>query len=218
MNLLLLSRGLGAVAPFLSRSASAAARAGGSPTPRSLRLAYVADAAAPYPGAAFAKAELAGVQALGYDVLVLHARNMSASEFEAALDGVDALYVAGGSTFALLESLRMGGAAEVIANKVRAGLAYIGSSAGSIVAGSSIEPASLMDDPGDAPELQDCAGMRLWDGVVIPHADGQLPPYPVELIQRTLQRFGADFHLVPLGDEQALLIDSDGTRIIDSTL
>lgn len=160
--------------------------------------------------------ERAGIDALGYDVQELKAREMSRSDFDSALHGVDALYVAAGSTFALLDALRANGAREVIMDRVRDGMPYIGASAGSIVAGPTIEPLSLMDDPGDAPELSNYDGMKLLSSVVIPHADGLLPPYPKELIQRTLERYGADHDLIPLRDDETLLVDAGGPRVIAS--
>ncbi len=143
---------------------------------------------------------------------------MSRADFASALDEIDALYVASGSTFGLLDALRANNARQAIVDRVRAGLPYIGASAGSIVAGPSIEPASLMDDPADAPGLEDYEGLRLIPSVVIPHADGQLPPYPAELIQRTLEQFGADHELIPLRDDQALIVDAEGSRVIASAL
>jgi dipeptidase E len=208
MRMLLLSRGAGAVPDFLAQSTI------GKPGP--LRLGYLADASAAYSDAPFVRSERAVIDALGHAVRDLSARSMAPVDFSSALTEIDALYVAGGSTFALLDALRVNGARQTIIDAVRHGLPYIGASAGSIVAGPSIEPASLMDDPDDAPGLDDYEGLQLVSSVVIPHADGQLPPYPPELIQRTLERFGADYDLIALRDDEALLVDADGARIIAS--
>ena len=54
----------------------------------------------------------------------------SATAFAEILDGLDALYVCGGETFVLLDNLRRDGLADVLVEKVRAGLPYIGLSAG----------------------------------------------------------------------------------------
>lgn len=206
-SVLLLSLGLGAVPPFLAAHA---------PTDRPLTIGYVPDAARPYADAPFVAAERERVAALGHAVVDIPLTGASAQEVAAALDGVDALYVAGGSTFALLDALRTSGADAVITERVRAGLPYIGLSAGSIVAGPSVEPASLMDDPADAPGLTDLRGLGLTDAVVVPHADGKLPPYPLDLIGRTLDRYGSDHELVPLCDDEALLITGPGWKVVES--
>ena len=126
------------------------------------------------------------------------------------------LYVAGGNTVVLLASLRRRGADVVLIEKVRAGLPYIGSSAGSIVTGPSLEPVSIMDDPSEAPELTDRNGLGLVDTVVIPHADGALPPYPPELITQIKQTYDSEYPLTFLDDDQALLIDDASPRLIAS--
>lgn len=56
----------------------------------------------------------------------------------AILEGADALFVGGGNTYALLKRLREAGLLDPIRARVRAGLPYIGSSAGSNVAGLNI--------------------------------------------------------------------------------
>jgi dipeptidase E len=86
---------------------------------------------------------------------------------------LDAVYVASGSTFALLEALKTTGNSAVLTEHVRNGLPYVGASAGSIIAGPDVTPASLMDDPADGSALTDFAGLALIDRTVIPHADGQ---------------------------------------------
>ncbi len=46
--------------------------------------------------------------------------------------------------------------------------------------------------------------------------DGRLPPYPPELIDRILHTYGGDYRLQPLRDDQALLVDELGTRVVAS--
>ena len=57
---------------------------------------------------------------------------------EAALADVDALFVGGGNTYALLRRVREAGLLEPIRARVRAGMPYVGSSAGSNLAGPTI--------------------------------------------------------------------------------
>ncbi len=208
MNLLLLSLGLGALPDFLQRTATT--------TGQPLRLGYVTDAAVPHAGAPFVTAERSAIADLGHDLVEILTASTSPQTMRDVLDEIDALYVASGSTFALLGAMRSAGADRAIVERVRDGLPYVGTSAGAIVAGPSIEPASLMDDPHDAPGLRDTTGLQLIDAVVIPHADGKLPPYPPALIERTLRRYGNSHNLIPLRDDQAMLVDDAGSRIISS--
>lgn len=209
MALLLLSRGVGAVPDFVSTHV---------PRPSSdIRIGYLNDAAAPYAGAEFVAAEREQLAELGYALTDITVADFDEpGGFAAALDTIDALYVAGGETFALLAALRRHGGDTVVAEKVSRGLPYIGSSAGSIVTGPSVEPASLMDDPSLAPDLDDWAGLGLVDRVIIPHADGQLPPYPASLIAQIKDTYGASFPLTFLNDDQALLVENGQSQLIAS--
>lgn len=204
---LLLSLGAGAVPGFL--------RAHGAGT-RPFTIGYVPDAARAYADAPFALEERERVRALGHPVVDVVLTGSSRAQVSAALDAVDALWVAGGSTFALLDAVRGADAAQEIAGRVRSGLLYIGSSAGSILAGPSVEPASVMDDPADVPGLTDLAGLGLVDVVVVPHADGALPPYPPEVIARTVERYGDAHRLVLLRDDQALLVEGTESLVVAS--
>lgn len=208
MRLLLLSLGTGAIPAFLDECRSGASGP--------LRIGYLSDAAAPYEGLPFVAEERARVEALGHEVLERRAREAEADAFDEFLGTVDAVYVAGGNTFVLLEALRSGGAERALLDRVRAGLPYIGTSAGAAVTGPSIAPLALMDDPAEAPALHGFEGLGLMERTVLPHADGRLPPYPPETIRRTIERYGRTHPLVPLRDDQALLVDDDGPRIVPS--
>ena len=197
------------MAPFLAESTDAAGRR--------LRLGYVDDAQVVFAEAPFVRAERESVEALGHEVVRVTVRETAPADLDRTLADLDAVYVASGSTFALLEALRSSGNDTVITRHVRAGLPYIGASAGSIIAGPDATPVSLLDDPADGPTLTGFAGLALIDRTVIPHADGQLPPYPPELISRTLEQYADDYPLVPLRDDQALLIDGATATVIPSS-
>lgn len=209
MKLLLLSLHAGAMPDFLySDEANACSRK---------RLAYIDDATAPFEGAPFVMAERENLARLGCSLTGLTLSESSPEATRQILGEVDGVYVAGGNTFALLSAMRSTGSDKLIVERVRAGLPYIGSSAGSIVAGPSIEPASLMDDPNEAPELTDHHGLGLVSTVVIPHADGALPPYPIELIEKTVQRYGSAFDLTLIRDDQALRVEDAAVEIVASS-
>jgi len=66
----------------------------------------------------------------------------------------------------LLHALKSTGADQLLADAVRNGKLYAGSSAGAIIAGPSIEPATVMDDPSTAPRVSDglCVGSQPAQG------------------------------------------------------
>ncbi len=73
-----------------------------------------------------------------------------------------------------------------------------------------------MDDRESAPGLLSDDGLNLIDKVVIPHADGKLPPYPPELIERIVSTYGDRYPLLRLRDDQALWVTSDTSKVITS--
>lgn len=179
-----------------------------------VRIGYIDEAQRHLLDEPFTGAERERLVRFGYHVINIDLRR---SGFDEELAEVDAVYLSGGDTFALMTGLRRSGADAIIADRVRAGMPYVGLSAGAVVAGPDIEPAALMDDPGMGLDLSDFRGLGLTDTVVIPHADGQLPPYPPEIIDRTLNEYGDRFTLLPLYDDQALIVDAAGSRVVDST-
>jgi len=209
MKILLLSRHVGAMAPFLAEATGA--------TPSSLHIGYIDDAQVAFSGAPFVQAESESVEKLVHRVTRITTRETSPARFDRMLAEFDAVYVASGSTFALLEALQTTGNSAVLTEHVRKGLPYVGASAGSIIAGPDVTPASLMDDPADGPALTNFAGLAVIDKTIIPHADGQLPPYPLELIRRTLDTFGDRYPLISLRDDQALLVDGDTATVVHSS-
>ncbi|MCA0330183.1 MAG: Type 1 glutamine amidotransferase-like domain-containing protein [Actinobacteria bacterium] len=84
------------------------------------------------------------------------------------LDAADVLLVGGGNTYALLDHIRRTGWADPVAQWVRDGGAYFGSSAGAVITGADIDVARFAD-PNDV-GLTDTTGLRLLPGLVLrPH-------------------------------------------------
>ncbi|RTL05849.1 MAG: peptidase S51 dipeptidase E [Acidimicrobiia bacterium] len=209
VNLLLLSWGAGALPRFLAEHTGKA--------PAEIRLGYLNDAMLPYEDAEFTEIDRYRLIDFGYAPETITARDIpSATAFAEILDGLDALYVCGGETFVLLDNLRRDGLADVLVEKVRAGLPYIGLSAGAVIAGASIEPVSTMDDPATAPDLTDYRGLEFVDTSIIPHADGRIELFPPELIAETVRIYAPRFDLTLLHDDQALLVNDDATVLVES--
>jgi dipeptidase E len=99
--------------------------------------------------------------AMGFDCDVLDPEDAP----ERAIDRAEAFFVGGGNTFRLLKGLQDAGAAGAIARRVREGTPYIGSSAGSIVAGPSLKTTK------DMPIVQPSsfAALSLVDFQISPH-------------------------------------------------
>lgn len=176
-------------------------------------VAYVPDAARAWADAEWADNEREMLRGHDLELLELPMATTPPEETDRILDSVDGVYVAGGDTFDLLWVLRSTGNFEVLRDHVAGGLPYIGTSAGSVLAGPSIEPVSLMDDSASAPDLNDYAGLNLTPHVVIPHL-GDNPPFSIDVFAETVRTYGVDWNLVLLHDGQALLVDDGGAQLI----
>lgn len=206
--MLLLSRFLGAVPSFLGTPNTGSRAA--------VRIAYVDDASHPLGDAPFVERERLQLQDLGYSLIPVTIGDGSAADFSAVLDGVDAIYVAGGMADHLMAVLRGTGADAVLVERVQAGLPYMGASAGAMIMGTSIKPAIVLDGPTEGTSLGDLSGLGLVDAVLLPHADGQLPPYPPETIAEVARRLEGTPGLTLLADDAALLVDDGDARLVAS--
>lgn len=177
-------------------------------------VAYVSDAARSYGDQPFVNVERDMLREHGLKLVELPLAQTAPQEATRVLGEVDGVYVAGGETFDLLWVLHSTGNFEVLRSAVVAGLPYIGCSAGSVIAGPNIEPASLLDSPAVAPELTDYRGLGLVERVIIPHAGGNIPSFPISAFAETVGKYGADWPLFLLRDGKALLVDQAGTHLI----
>ena len=116
--------------------------------------------------------------------------------------------------FRLLNALRSTGADRLLTDAVNQGKLYAGSSAGAVVAGPSIEPASIMDDPKTAPQLTDYTGLNFTPHAIVPHAQGTTGPYSIEVISKTVETYGREWNLLLLRDGQALFMDDEKSILI----
>lgn len=94
---------------------------------------------------------------------------------------------------------------------VRNGTPYIGSSAGSVIVGPSIEPVKTLDDPAAAPGLKSHEGLHLISQVILPHAGN--PKYE-RRYQQIIDAYRGHT-IIPITDAQAVIVTQGRTRIIE---
>lgn len=80
----------------------------------------------------------------------------------------DVIYMMGGNTFYLLDKIRKYNFDKALKNMLNSGAVYIGSSAGSVILGKTIDVALGYDENNVG--MTDFSGLNFVDGVVIPHA------------------------------------------------
>jgi dipeptidase E len=96
--------------------------------------------------------------------------NKTKDELARDLAVYDAIYVSGGNTFYLLQQAQLSGFIDVIRDLViNKEKTYIGTSAGSIIAGPDTYPTFRLDNASLAPELNGYKGFKLVNFCILPH-------------------------------------------------
>ena len=147
---------------------------------------------------------------LGYGCTSLH----EAPDPRAALAEAEALVVAGGNTYRLLQQVQSLGLLEPIRERVRAGLPYIGWSAGSNLACPTIRTTN--DMPAVWP--RDCDALGLVPFQINPHyTERSLPEHHGESRDDRLREFmflNPGVAVVGLREGSALRVEGDGIRLL----
>ncbi len=113
--------------------------------------------------------DMKGLRNAGFDVIEFSVSGKSEKQLSDALVSIDVIFVSGGNTFYLLQESQKTDFIKIVQEKVENGLPYIGSSAGSVIAGPDIEPIIGIDDVKLAPEVNGYAGYNLVNFCVLPH-------------------------------------------------
>lgn len=188
-------------------------------------LAVIANASDAWPAAAresSLRSEFGPLRALGYRPAELDLREYVGrpAAFERALEGFGAVWVRGGNTFVLRAQLARSGADEVLADRVRRGsIAYGGYSAGACVAAPSLIGVEDADDPGEVRHATGVdpvwTGLGLVDFSIVPHLNSVLDEQNSgHVTVQRLRRAGMNCH--GLTDDQAIVVDASGTRVLGS--
>ncbi len=139
------------------------------------------------------------VQSLGINTTSLNMQD----DFEIKdLPNFDIIYVCGGNTFSILNKMRDVKIDDFIKSEVARGAIYVGVSAGSIIAGPSIEVAGW-GVGGDENKigLEDLTGFSFTDIAVFPHFDIDSQKEEIEEFKKKV-----NYPVQELTDEQALVI------------
>ena len=116
---------------------------------------------------------------------------------EININDFDVIYMMGGNTFYLMDMIRKYNFDTVIKKAMDNGIIYIGSSAGSEILGNSVEYALPFDE--NNVDLKDFSGLRIIDGIIIPHANRK-----EEFISKVKENIGEKLFL--LYDENGIII------------
>lgn len=152
------------------------------------------------------------IAAIGADVFDVDLDKLSGDDLRRELEKADVIWVNGGNTFYLLDRVRKSGFDKRIKSLLKTRV-YAGVSAGSIVAGPSIEicQTKIINDQNKI-GLKDLAGLNLVDFVVLPHVgDYSVTPHP-ELIPEFEKK--VSYPVIALRNNQAVISINRRRKII----
>lgn len=134
-------------------------------------VAFIPTAGDPYQERPWIDADRKALGVLGYETFDVDVKQTTAEQLARALAPATHIFVAGGNTTYLVFHAKKSGLFEVVRELVAEGRTYVGSSAGAILAGPTIEPfipGDMADLPGGflAPTP---SALGLVDYVVLPH-------------------------------------------------
>lgn len=132
--------------------------------------------------------------------LGIKAKNIIEYNLGMKLKEFDVIYMLGGNTFYLMKKIREHKIDIEIKEAIENGVVYVGSSAGSVIMGKSIETSLPYDE--NWIKLEDFAGLNYIDGNVIPHSNRKQ-----EYIEK-LKQENKD-NIITLYDDYGIIIEED---------
>jgi dipeptidase E len=174
--------------------------------PKGTNLCYIPTASDPSKDKRYVKKNQNSLSELGFKVTDVDIKNETS--LSKKMDSFDIVFVEGGNAFYLLKHVRDSGFDSAIKRFLDRGGIYVGSSAGSMIAGLNIESAGWRRTNRNIVNLKDLTAMKLVPFVISAHVDDK----NIGLIRSCASK--VSYPVVALTDQQALLVDGDRKSIV----
>jgi dipeptidase E len=132
-------------------------------------IGFIPTAGNSYSDPTFVREDRTRLTKLGFPIQDIDFDTLSRDRAIDLISASSALYVAGGNTFYLLQSIEKLSLRELLAQTIRDGKPYVGASAGAVILSDDIGYVAGMDDPEDAPSLKDYRGLDILRFKPLPH-------------------------------------------------
>lgn len=176
-----------------------------------ITVGFINTAAKPEADLSYVQKDLDAMKEVGFNVEEIDIEGKKESQVMELLKLKDIIYVEGGNTFYLLKAMRRCNFGRVIRKLLKLGKVYIGVSAGSIVAGRTIETAGWKNADKNLVGLRNLKGLNLVPFNIIVHYQ----PEHAEIIKQKIKSpRKRKRKLRILTDDQALLIQADREMLI----
>lgn len=180
--------------------------------PSELSVAFIPTAGDMYQEKPWMSADKTKLEELGFQVEEVNIDGKTREELQSQLSSKDIIFVAGGNTFYLLKKSQESSFDAVVHECMNTGAVYIGSSAGSVIAGPDIEYVSLLDDP-KVVQLESTTGLGLVDFEILPHANN---PHFSQHFEKIIEQYSKHYEIKSLHDNQAILIRNGASQLVEA--
>lgn len=164
-----------------------------------ITVAFINTAAKPQDNTDYVKRDLDIMREVGFNVEEIDIEGKNSGQLMKLLELKDIIFVEGGNTFYLLAAMRRCGFEKVIKKLLKQGKVYIGASAGSMVAGITIDTANWKNQDKNIVNLKNLRGLGLVPFNVFVH----YTPEHAQLVNEKVKK--SKYPLRVLTDDQAIL-------------
>jgi dipeptidase E len=153
--------------------------------------------------------DLTQLQSVGFGWLDIVDPSAADVDWRARLNVVDIVYVAGGNTFHLLDQTRKTGFGEWLQGVLKQDKVFVGSSAGSILAGPSIAGAGVEGGDENVAKLKDLTGLKFVGFEFLPHVSNGITVQAAERYAQTTEN-----PLYAVDDQTAIKVDGNHIDVV----
>lgn len=147
---------------------------------------------------------------LGFEPEEMDLATFSEAEIKSKISNFDIIYFSGGNTFYLLKNIQEKNLGKTIAERIKAGMLFIGESAGAVIASPNIEYIGKADKKID--DIWDFKGLSLVDFYTVPHFGEE--PFK-EPMQEIFNEYGNKLNLKTINNSQAIIVNGEDVQILD---
>lgn len=180
-----------------------------SKPPDKVRVAHIITASKVENDTSYVDQDRESMKESGFNVEDIDIEGKNNKQLMKILEAVDVIYVQEGNTFYLLKQMRKSGFDKIIKKLLKKGIVYIGVSAGSIVAGKTIQTAGWGNNSDEnVVNLINLKGLKLVDSNIFAH----YKPEDAEIIKQKPGKIKKKLRI--LTDEQALFVFGKKTMLV----
>ena len=175
--------------------------------PKELKLTHITTASIEEKNKDYFHKETQIMKELGFQITEADISGMTEGKVRKLLKDTNIIYVQGGNTYHLLKCIKESGFDKVVKELLEKGVIYIGVSAGSYVAGPTIEQADWIHEHNRF-GLTDLTAMNLVSFLLIVH---YVPEYK-SILKEKIQKSKYEFKI--LTDDQAILVQDNNYKLV----